>query len=154
MCLVVVDILFIYIFLNALYIRHLKYILERPIEKWIADSKMTQLKVKKFIEWVFRVFICYLSVIYLCIHWLLLFVHLLAATEGWWSSEGRSVFRVFSGLYRCLSSAQLGSGGKQKHYGFQSVSYSGNTVLQLKYNDSKRFLPSACYARRCFGSVG
>lgn len=34
MCLVVVDILFIYIFiLNALYIRHLKYILERPIEK-------------------------------------------------------------------------------------------------------------------------
>lgn len=44
---------------------------------------MTQLKVKKFIEWVFQVFICYLSVIYLCIHWLLLFVHLLAATEGW-----------------------------------------------------------------------
>lgn len=33
MCLVVVDILFIYIFLNALYIRHLKYILKRPIEK-------------------------------------------------------------------------------------------------------------------------
>lgn len=55
MCLVVVDILFIYIFLNALYI------LKRPIEKWIADSKMTQLKVKKFIEWVFQVFICYLS---------------------------------------------------------------------------------------------
>lgn len=44
---------------------------------------MTQLKVKKFIEWVFQVFICYLSVIYLCIHWLLLFVHLLAAMEGW-----------------------------------------------------------------------
>lgn len=61
MCLVVVDILFIYIFLNALYIRHLKYILKRPIEKRIADSKMTQLKVKKFIEWVFQVFICYLS---------------------------------------------------------------------------------------------
>lgn len=64
MCLVVVDILFIYIFLNAFYIRHLKYILKRPIEKWIADSKMTQLKVKKFTEWVFQVFICYLSVIY------------------------------------------------------------------------------------------
>lgn len=45
---------------------------------------------------------------------------------------------LFSGLCLCLAAAQLESSGKQKHYGCQSVSYSGNTVLQLQSNDYKR----------------
>lgn len=60
----------------------------------------------------------------------------------------------FSSVLRlCLAAAQHESSGKQKHYGCHSVSYSGNTVLQLKYNDSKRVMASVCCARRHFNSV-
>lgn len=52
----------------------------------------------------------------------------------------------------CLAAAQRESGGKQKHYGCHSVSYSGNTVLQLKYNDNTRRLPSVRSARTHFRS--
>lgn len=56
-------------------------------------------------------------------------------------------------LRLCLAVAQHESSGKQKHYGCHSVSYSGNTVLQLKYNDSKRALASSRATRRHFGSI-
>lgn len=56
----------------------------------------------------------------------------------------------FSGPCLSLAAAQHESSGKQKHYGCHSVSYSGNTVLQLKSNDNKRVVASVCSARRTF----
>lgn len=70
----------------------------------------------------------------------------------WFLWSGSSA-RFYSGLCLCLAAVQHESSGKQKHYGCHSVSYSGNTVLQLKYNDSKRFGASLCSARRHFNCV-
>lgn len=52
-----------------------------------------------------------------------------------------------------LAAAQGESGGKQKHYGCLSVSYSGNTVSQLKHNDRKHSPSRVCSARGHSGGV-
>lgn len=62
-------------------------------------------------------------------------------------------FHVLERPRVCLAAARRESSGKQKHYGCHSVSYSGNTVLQLKYNDNTRRVPSVRSVRTHFRSV-
>lgn len=59
----------------------------------------------------------------------------------------------FPAVSACIWQQQHEGSGKQKHYGCLSVSYSGNTVLQLKSNDIKPPKSSACPAPRYFNSV-
>lgn len=79
--------------------------------------------------------------------------HMWVQSQLWVLSGSGSGSRFFSGLCLSVAAAQRESSGKQKHYGYHSVSYSGNTVLQLKYNDSKRLQPPLCRTRRYFSSV-
>lgn len=59
----------------------------------------------------------------------------------------------FSSAPQSQTAALHESSGKQEHYGCHSVSHSGNTVLQRKYNGSKRVGTSVYPAGRCLCGV-